>query len=41
MKSFGPVTCEFVHVSSSHGAAHDAVMSYSRAITPASLSDAA
>lgn len=41
MKSFGPVTYEFVHVSTGYQAAYQAVMSYSGAVTPASLPDAA
>jgi hypothetical protein len=41
VKSFGPVTYEFVHVSSGSRAAYQAVMSYSGAVAPASLPDAA
>ena len=45
VKSFGPVTYEFVHVSSgyqaAYQAAYQAVMSYSGAVTPAGLPDAA
>lgn len=41
VKSFGPVTYEFVHVSTGYRAAYQAVMSYSGAVTPASLPDAA